>query len=581
MNPLAVFAPLRRRLRPHTGRGLLAALCGALALVASAGLMALAGWFLAAAATAGLSHGAARAFNLALPGVGLRLFAFTRIAARYGERVLSHDVALRILQALRVWFYERLEPLAPACLAPYRRGEILGRLVADIDALDTLAVRLLSPAAAALATVVGLALFLGYFDAAIAAAAVGALAAALVAVPAAAGAAAMESGRRQAEAEGALRTAIVEAIQGLAELAVYGAAARYLARARVDHRRLLRLQRRASRMRGLSGAAVVVSAGTALGVVLWIGGGRVAAGRLTGEVLAGIALAVLAAFEAAPPLALASLLLGRTRQAAERIQEITVLSPAVRFAGADDAPPEPVDVVFEAVRFRFPRGAAAVLDGLDLHLPRGRRTALVGRTGCGKSTLVYLLARHWDPDGGRIRIGPRDLSELSEPALRRTLTVVSQQAHLFNDTIAANLRVAAPQADEARLWQALEAVHLADHVARLPDRLDTWIGEGGGRLSGGEGRRLALARAVLHDAPIWVLDEPTEGLDPATAEAVMQSLLAHAAGRTLLVITHRRMDFALMEQVALMDRGRILAVGDHARLLETERRYRDLFDCMD
>jgi ATP-binding cassette subfamily C protein CydC len=580
MRPFAALKAFRRHLRPHAGRGLLAALCGALALVSSAGLLALAGWFLAAAAAAGLNPGAARAFNIALPGVGVRLFAFTRIAARYAERLIAHDAALRILQTLRVWFYERLEPLAPACLARYRSGDILGRLVADIDALDNLCVRLLSPAAAALAAIAALGVFLGLFDAGIAAAALGALAVAVVAVPWAAGAAAMKTGRGLAEAEGALRTGIVEAIQGLAELTAFGAAERHLAELRGHHRRVLRLQRRLSRVRGLSAAGITLLSGAALWAALGLGAGRVAAGSLSGEALVGITLAVWAAFEAAPPLAHAFQLLGRTRQAAERILALTSLSPAVQFAPTAAGPPQGRAIAFEAVRFAYRPGAPPALDGLDLRLPPGGITALTGETGCGKSTLVHLLARHWDPDGGRIRIGGREIRELSEPQLRRLLTVISQQAHVFNDTIAANLRVAAPKADAAQLWRALETVRLADHVRGLPDGLDTWVGEGGGRLSGGERRRLALARAVLHDGPIWVLDEPTEGLDPATAGDVMRGLLQRAGGRTVLIITHRRMDFGRMDQVALMEKGRIAAAGAHDELLRTERRYRELLSRM-
>lgn len=577
MRLLTVFSPFLRHFRPHWPRLLLGTLAAAAAMTAAVGLLALAGWFLAAAAIAGLGAGTARAFNIALPSVGIRLFAFTRIAARYAERLLAHDATFRILKTLRVRFYEALEPLAPACLLPYRSGDILSRLVSDIDALDNLYVRIVSPAVSALVIIAGLVGFLGLFDALLAAAAGGILTAAAAAVPWAASAAAMEPGRRLAEESAELRAGIIEGLQGVTELIVFGALPRHLEECRGRHLRLLRLQQRVSRVRGLSSAGITALAGSAVGVVLLIGIGLVESGALAGEFLACLVLAVWTAFEAAAPLSHAFQQLGRTRQAAERIYAITSLAPAVRFPETAPDPPDGFDVAFEKIRFAYPPGGVPALEGVDLLLAQGRRTALVGETGCGKSTLVHLLARHWDPDEGCIRIGGRDVREFTQAQLRRTMTVISQQAHIFNATLAANLRIAAPAAEEAALWHALEAVHLAGLVRSLPEGLDTWVGEGGRRLSGGEARRLALARAVLHDAPVWVLDEPTEGLDKITEAAVIQGLLEHAGKRTLLIITHRLIDFHRLDQVAFMEKGRIEAVGSHAELIRTDGGYLRLF----
>ncbi len=580
MRVFTALSPFLRHFRPHLPRMLLGTLAGASALAAAVGLLALAGWFLAAAAFAGLSAGTARAFNIAFPSVGVRLFAFTRIAARYAERLLAHDTTFRILKTLRVWFYERIEPLSPDALMPFRSGDILSRLVSDIDALDNLYVRILSPVASALAIVVGLGIFLGRFDLFLAAAACGILVAAVTVVPWAASTAAMNAGRHLAEVGGLLRTAIIEGIQGLTELMVFGAMPRYLQQCRARHRRMLRLQQRLSHIRGVSTAGISLLSGSAVWLVLYIGSGLVDSRALSGEFLACLVLAVWAAFEAAAPLAHAFQQLGRTRQAAERIYAITSLTPAVHFKETAPDPPVRCDVAFENIRFGYHPDAPPALDGVNLLLAHGRRTALVGETGCGKSTLVHLMARLWDPDYGRILLGGRDLKDFTQAQLRRTITVISQQAHIFNGTLAANLQMARPDADETTLWHALAVVHLAELVRSLPDGLNTWVGESGRHLSGGQARRLALARAVLHDAPIWVLDEPTEGLDKITATAVTQSLVQYAADRTILIITHRLMDFQQMHEVALMEKGRIVATGSHQELIQTDRRYLRLFSRM-
>ncbi len=564
MNTFKTLLPFIRRLWPHFFHVLMGILAGVAALMAAVGLLALAGWFLTATALAGLTAGTAQAFNFFFPGIGLRLFAFTRIAARYGERVLAHDATLRILKTLRVWFYERLEPLAPAGLARYRSGDMLNRLVADIDTLDQLYIRVLGPVVAALVMVGGLGVFLSLFDRILAVTAGGVLLGAVVLVPGGASVAALNTGRRLTTATGRLRTTIVDGLQGLTDLIVCGAIPAHLKQLAQQQQDLLRLQRRLSHIRGLSSALITLLAGAAVWAGLYIGIILVETGALPGAFLACLVLGIWAAFEAAFPLAHAFQHLGRIHQAAERILEVTRQTPAVVFPEVSAGPLPHVAIDLCRVCFRYHSDAPPVLSNLNLHLAQGSRIALAGATGCGKSTLVHLLTRVWNPDSGDIRIGGRRLQDLTEDELRRTITVISQQSHIFNGSLAHNLRVARPEATAPEMQQALEAAQLADFLQSLPKGLNTWVGEKGQRLSGGQARRLALARAVLHNAPIWILDEPTEGLDQFTATAVTRSLLQCAANRTVLFITHRQADIEVMDQVVVMSQGRIFLSADYA-----------------
>jgi ATP-binding cassette subfamily C protein CydC len=334
-----------------------------------------------------------------------------------------------------------------------------------------------------------------------------------------------------------------------------------------------------SRIRGLSTALTTLLSGLTGGVVLWLGAEGVFRKEMGGAGLALVAMAVLAAFEGVMPLPAAYQFLGRTREAAARLSEIVRVKPATVFPAVSAGPPSAFDLTFETVGFRYAVDAPPALDGVSLHIPEGRRVVVLGHTGAGKTTLVNLLVRFWDPTEGRILIGGRDIRSFSEADLRRMISVVSQQAHLFNASVRDNLRVACGDASEADMKGALAAARLLDVVESLPEGLDTWIGEGGRELSGGQARRLSVARALLHDAPIWILDEPTEGLDTVTEREMMASLYRHARGKTLLLITHRlltgdRMPSGTGEREApapgaprssdtmvMLDRGRIVDQG--------------------
>jgi len=543
-------------LTPHGHLMVLGLFLACLAGAAGVGLLGLAGWFIAATAMAGLTPLTAHLFNLFHPSVGIRLFAITRTAARYAERIVNHDITFRILENLRTWFYLRLEPLAPARLGSYRSGDILDRIVADIDALDNLYIRVLTPSMVALATallVTGV--FWPYHHGAAATLLIGMAAAGLI-LPLAAERAGDTAGRSLAHHSAQLRIHAVEGLQGLAELLVFNAAHHHhhtIARCQAA---LIRTQARMSHISGATTAGMTLVSGSAVGIILYLGAGSVEAARLDGAILAMMVFAALAAFEVVWSLPAAFQYLSRTREAARRLTEIIVQPPAVVFP-EESAAVNHFGITFENVAFRYDREGPEVLRDLQLDIHPGERVALMGATGAGKTTLIHLLVRFWDPTRGRILIGGEDIRSLSDDHLRRSMAVVSQKTHLFNATIRDNLLLARPGADDRRLWEALEAARLSRFTAALPQGLDTWVGEAGQRLSGGEVRRMAVAQAFLRDAPIWLLDEPTEGLDSATEQQLMDTVMELTRGRTMLLITHRPVALERMDRIAVLQEGRI------------------------
>jgi ATP-binding cassette subfamily C protein CydC len=571
--PLSDFRPFLWVFSKHLPRLALGTSAGVAAAAAAIGLMSLSGWFISAAAAAGLVPATAYLFNFFLPSIGVRLCAVLRTAARYGERVFTHDATLRVLEDLRVWFYRRIEPLAPAGLWRFRSGDLLNRIVADIDALDHLYLRAFSPAAAAFAVAILVFLLLAVFDARIGAAVFGLMVLGGIGVSAAAAGAAGPTGRRLALRSAELRTRAVEGLQGLAELLSFGAAGRHLDALRRTQSELMAGQRRMAHIRGMSAAAMHLLSGTAVLAALYLGCGLAASGRLSGDLLALLALAAAAAFESVFGLPAAFQFFSRTRAAGGRLVEVVEAEPAVRFDGPSKTAPERSDVVFDAVSFRYRAESPLALENVSFSAPEGRRIAIVGESGAGKSTLASLLVRFFDPATGSIRIGGSDIRSLSEPDLRRTVAVVSQQSHLFSATVRENLLIAKPVADAAELHRALAAARLVDFVDRLPDGMDTWVGEAGRLISAGQARRLTVARAVLRGAPIWVLDEPTEGLDRRTEKDLVESLLEMTAGRTTLWITHRLVGMESMDAVVVMQNGRVADIGAHGELLERNRRY--------
>ncbi|HEX6762178.1 MAG TPA: thiol reductant ABC exporter subunit CydC [Gaiellaceae bacterium] len=540
---------LLRLTRAPRRRVALAALLGAATVVCGIGLMATAGYLISRAA----EHPAVLSLTAAI--VGVRFFGLARPIARYFERLASHDVAFRSLQRIRVQVYRRIEPLAPTQLRCYRRGDLLSRFVGDVDALQDVQLRGVLPLLAAL----------GAAGAAIAAAAIllpeagAVLAAGLLlggaAVPAVADLLDRRAAGREAETRGRLSSELVELLAGAAELAVYGHEAERVERIRTADRELARVERRAALADGAADGLLLAVTGVTVTGVLAVSVAAHAAGRLDRTAIAALALLALASFEGVQPLAQSVRRLSATAAAGRRVLELVDHEPAVTDPLEPAAPPAGrVAIELDRVRARYAPEDEPALDGLSLRLEPGARMALVGPSGAGKSTVANLLLRFLDPEDGRVLIAGRDAREYRQEDVRRLIALAGQDSHLFSTSIRDNLRLAKPDADDEALERALRRARIWDWVAALPDGLDTLVGEQGRELSGGQRQRLVVARALLANTPVLVLDEPTAHLDPETATALVDDVLDAAGDASVLLITHRGEGIDRMDEVVSMGR---------------------------
>jgi len=492
--------------------------------------------------------------SLTVTIVLVRFLGLARPVARYADRLASHDLALRALGRIRARVYERIEPLAPGRLEAYRRGDLLARMVGDVDTLQGLYVRALLPGAVALVVDAACILVAALILPAAAAILAGGLLVAGVPLPWLSARLARAVGRRQAVARGTLTAELVELLRGAPELVVFGQEERTLARVRELDVALARLGRRDALVAGLGDALTILVAGLTVTGVLAVAVSATAAGALDPVLVATLALLALASFDAVTPLAPAARELSSTLASGRRVLEVLDRAPAVREPELPvPAPPRRAPVRLEGVTARYDPVEEPVLRDLDLELAPGRKVALVGPSGAGKTTVTRLLLRFLDPERGRVTIGGRDVREYAQADVRRHFAIAGQESYLFDSTIRENLRLARPEATDAELWAVLLLARLDAWVASLPGGLDARVGEEGSRLSGGQRQRLTLARALLTEAPVLVLDEPTAHLDPETATAVMDDVLAAAAGRTVLLITHRPEGLERMDEVVTLD----------------------------
>ena len=558
MSGLALVRRLLALARPWRGWMLLAVLVACATVLASVALMGIAGWFIAAMGIAGVTTGM---MNYFLPAAGIRFFAIVRTGGRYGERLLSHEATFRLLAGLRLWLFRRLILLSPGQLQSRRGGDLAGSLQADVDTLQHAYLRLASPIAVALVCSVAIVLVVAALHPPTALALAVLLIVAGGIVPTLARRAATVPGAEAVAARAALRVRAVDLLQGLTDLRVAGAVERHLATLDAIGERLVDSQSRASNAGVVAEAAVGLSAGLALWSAAVLASASVATGGLLPEVapalVPALALAALAAFEAVAPLPGAMERWGEVRAAARRLFDLADRTPSI-VAGPDPSPaPRDTSVVFSSVRLRYAPDSPPALDGLDLEIPDGRHLALLGPSGAGKSSLGRLLVRFWEYEG-EIRLGGHDLRRYRPDDLRRIVGIATQDAQLFNGSVRDNLLMATPDADTTALEYVLEVVQLAEFVRGLPDGIDTWIGEAGARLSAGQARRLVLARALLRDPRILILDEPTENLDAGTARQLIASLRAATQGRTVILITHDpRAAAQFTDEIVHMESGRI------------------------
>ncbi len=548
------WQPVWRIIALWRGRWFMLLLGAVIALAAAAagvGLMASAGGRLAGGLI-GLGSAGAMAGGLRALGAG-------RVGLRYLERLVTHDATFRALGDLRMWFFRGLARSAAGGLGFRRAGDVLARLVNDVEALDGLYLRILIPLAAILILLPAL-IVLAARQNLILAAVLGVLfliAAFLLPRRAARGTLAV--GERLGQAIAALRITVLDAVSGIREVRAFGAENRMLSLVQSRSSALFAAQHEEARRVARAGAAAML-AGQAATFAVLLAAAMLPAGR-GGVAYAAILFLTLAAFEAIAGLPRAGALAGRIVAAARR-----VLVAAAEPRAAAEPPvailrPEGYALRFDAVSFRWGEDRRPVLAGLTLEIPEGAHVALLGPSGAGKSTLAALALKTAVPTAGRILLGGADYAALPAAEIRRRIAWLGQMTHLFDDTIRANLLLARPDADEAALWAALDAARIADVVENLPEGLDTWVGEGGARFSGGQGRRLALARALLSPAPILILDEPCAGLDAATEREFFATLNEAAAGRSVLLITHRLTGVERLDRIWRLSGGKAIAAA--------------------
>jgi len=525
---------------------------GSLSVLLGVGLMSLAGYVISRAA----EHPPILSLTVAI--VAVRACGIGKPVARYFERLERHDLAFHVLARMRVGFYRKIEPLVPGRLPEFRRGDLLAAMVGDIDALQNLFLLGVSPPLVAIvAGGISVAIAAAFLPSAGLILAVGLLAGG-IGIPALAALVSRRAGARQSAAQGELTAELVDLLRGAPELAVLGADERAVEAVRAVDEELVHLARRDALVSGLLEGLSVAVAGLTVAGVLVICASATVAGTLDRVMVASLALLAMASFEAVTPLPAAARVLSATIASGRRLLAITSHAPAVVDPPRPADPPRDPTVTLEQVGFGYADGESWELLDVNLRIAPGRTTALVGRSGAGKSTIAALMVRFLDPDAGRIAVGGTDARTLRQDDVRSFVTLDAQDAYLFSTTIRENIRLAKPSADEDAIERALRRAQIWDWIASLPDGADTYVGEEGTLVSGGERRRIALARTFLADAPIVVLDEPTAHLDPETAERLVDDALYATEGRTVLLITHRLEGLDAVDRTVRLSRGRVV-----------------------
>ncbi|HHQ2583669.1 TPA: heme ABC transporter ATP-binding protein/permease CydC [Providencia rettgeri] len=539
-------------------------------LLASIGLLTLSGWFLAGTAIAGFPG--LYYFNYMLPAAGVRGAAIFRTAGRYGERLVSHDATFKVLAHLRVFAFSKVLPLSPGGISRFRQGELLNRLVADVETLDHLYLRVLSPIITAFFVTFVLIFGLSYLDPRLAWTLGGIMLFLLFTMPFIFYRAGKPIGRELTELRGSYRTILTSALQGQAELTLFGATDRFRQNLlNIENKWQIRQQQQAA-LTGLSQAIILFASGVTATLLLWMAADHVGGDTKPGALIALFVFCALAAFEALGPVAVAFQHMGQVIASATRVSQLMTAKPEVTFPSESPSIATLESLTVDNISFTYPEQPFAVLHNVSLTLNKGQHLALLGKTGCGKSTLLQLLTRAWDVDSGTIYLNGTPINEFSEKSLRNMMSVVPQRVHVFSDTLRNNLLLANEQATDIELNEVLQQVGLGN-LLENELKLNAWMGEGGRQLSGGEQRRLGIARALLHNTPLILMDEPTEGLDAHTEQQILALLKEKCADKTLIVITHRMQGLEEMDDICVMDNGKIIEQGTHQALLGMQGQY--------
>ena len=543
--------------KPHSGWLLSGIILSLLTAFASIALLTLSGWFISASAIAGLVviDGNAPAFNFMLPAAQIRALAITRTLGRYGERLVTHEATFRVLAGIRSWFFQQLIPLVPGRLSALRSGDLLSRMTADIDALDALYLRLLAPAVVAIIGVTVVTVFLAFYAPVISLATGLMLLIASVLVPWIFNRLGQSGAEHMVVLAANFRIRQVDMMQGFADLIANQAYGRFGHFLEQFSDLMLNTQRQNNRLSAISSAITFLLAQITVLLALVLAAILFKEGLLSGTDLALLVFCVLAAFELVTPLPVALQMLAKTQKAARRIRLVTEMSPTTPQHIQTVALPERYDLQLNEVSFRYPDQQNWVLKNISLAIPQGSKIAIVGVSGSGKTTLLHLLMRYYDPDQGRVLLAEHNIKQLDTDQLMTCFGVLSQRSQLFAASIKQNLLIAKPNALATELDAAIQAAGLEKFISYLPEGLDTWVGESGVKVSGGEARRIALARLYLKNAPVLILDEPTEGLDSDTERDVFNALANFAKDKTVIMVTHREAGLGLVDIVYGMEQG--------------------------
>ncbi|AFP85331.1 cysteine export CydDC family ABC transporter permease subunit/ATP-binding protein CydC [secondary endosymbiont of Heteropsylla cubana] len=560
--------PYLRLYRLHRGQLLLGILLAIISLLASSFLLILSGWFLSGTAIAGAAG--LYTFNYMLPAAGVRGAAIIRTVGRWVERVVSHNATFHLLQYLRLYVFKSIFPISTSTTnIRLFRGELLNCLVSDVDTLDHIYLRLISPLVSALVIILIVTISLCFLDLQVGLIFGMIMILILLIFPVGFYCVGKPVGEALSTLRSEYRLQFTTWLLGNAELTLYGASGYYLSLLEITEQRWQIQQRRQSELSAASQNLLLILTGLTLTWVLWIASEK--NNILSSPLIAIFVFATLSVFEALSPIAVAFQHLGEVIACAMRLNNLMQKPVEIVFPIFGPSVVSNVSLRFHQVRFSYPGKLVPSINNLTLKVSSGEHVAILGHTGSGKSTLLKLLTRACNPQNGEILLSDISLDQWSESALRKMTSVVEQRLHIFSATLRDNLRLAAPDANDEQLSAILMKVGLGKLLKG--EGLNMWLGEGGRALSGGEERRIGIARALLHDSPLWLFDEPTEGLDSVSEHQILKLIFTVGKGRTLIIVTHRLQGLENLDRIYILDEGSIIEEGTHQSLMKQRKRY--------